>query len=82
MRAYCATLNLVGHTADLLLEVDEEQDVDVEKFDRDFRPMAALTVYYGTPWGPRSLLEQAKAAHRAAERARVSLGDGFGTAFL
>ena len=67
------TANVVGHTADLLLEVDEAQDVDVEKFDRDFRPMAASTdapvVYYGTPWGPRSLLEQAKAAHRTAERA-------------
>src|SRR5690606_31671845 len=64
--------NVVGHTADLLLEVDEAQDVEVDKFDRDFRPMAASTnapvVYYGTPWGPRSLLEQAKAVHRAAER--------------
>jgi hypothetical protein len=65
--------NVVGHTADLLLEVDEAQDVAIEKFDRDFRPMAASTnapvVYYGTPWAPDSLLEQAKAAHRAAERA-------------
>ena len=64
--------NVVGHTADLMLEVDEAQDVDVEKFDRDFRPMAASTdapvVYYGTPWGPRSLLEQAKSEHHAAER--------------
>src|SRR5690606_5639517 len=64
--------NVVGHTASLLLEVDEAQDVDIEKFDRDFRPMAASTdapvVFYGTPWGPRSLLEQAKAEHRAAER--------------
>jgi hypothetical protein len=64
--------NVVGHTADLLLEVDEAQDVEPEKFDRDFRPMAASTnapvVYYGTPWGPRSLLEQAKAAHRADEQ--------------
>ena len=64
--------NVVGHTADLLLEVDEAQDVEVDKFDRDFRPMAASAnapvVYYGTPWGPRSLLEQAKAVHRAAER--------------
>ena len=64
--------NVVGHTADLLLEVDEAQDVPSEKFDRDFRPMAASTnapvVFYGTPWGPRSLLEQAKATHRAAER--------------
>ena len=52
--------------------MDEAQDVLAEKFDRDFRPMAASTnapvVFYGTPWGPRSLLEQAKATHRAAER--------------
>ena len=67
-----AGANVVGHTADLLLEVDEAQDVEPEKFDRDFRPMAASTnapvVFYGTPWGPRSLLEQAKAAHLEAER--------------
>jgi hypothetical protein len=51
--------NVVGHTASLLLEVDEAQAVDPDKFDRDFRPMAASTnapvVYYGTPWGPRCL---------------------------
>ena len=65
--------NVVGHTADLLLEVDEAQAVDVEKFDRDFRPMAASTdapvVYYGTPWGPRSLLALAGSTHLEAERA-------------
>jgi hypothetical protein len=65
--------NVVGHTADLLLEVDEAQDVDVEKFDRDFRPMAASTnapvIYYGTPWGPDTLLAQAAARHRETERA-------------
>ena len=33
--------NVVGATADLLLEIDEAQDVSPEKFDRDFRPMAA-----------------------------------------
>ncbi len=64
--------NVVGHTADLLLEVDEAQDVDVETFDRAFRPMAASTnapvVYYGTPWGAQSLLAQAKATSLAAER--------------
>lgn len=55
--------NVVGHTAGLLLEVDEAQDVDREKFDREFRPMAATTgattVYYGTPWDESTLLEQA-----------------------
>ena len=65
--------SVLGHTADLLLEVDEAQEVPAEKFDRDFRPMAASTnapvVLYGTPWGPRSLLAQAEAAHREAERA-------------
>ena len=64
--------NVVGHTASLLLEVDEAQDVDPEKFDRDFRPMAASTnapvVYYGTPWGAGSLLARARAEHLEAER--------------
>lgn len=66
------TANVVGHTASLLLEVDEAQDVDPEKFDRDFRPMAAATnapvVFYGTPWGPRSLLARAAAEHGEQER--------------
>ena len=58
-----ATANVVGHTAGLFLEIDEAQDVDREKFDREFRPMAAstgaTTVYYGTPWDDSTLLEQA-----------------------
>jgi hypothetical protein len=57
------TANVVGHTAGLLLEIDEAQDVDRDKFDREFRPMAsstgATTVYYGTPWDDSTLLEQA-----------------------
>jgi hypothetical protein len=56
------TANVVGHTAGMLLEVDEAQDVDSDKFDREFRPMAAstgaTTVYYGTPWDDSTLLEQ------------------------
>ncbi len=64
--------NVVGHTASLLLEVDEAQDVDAEKFDRDFRPMAATTntttVYYGTAWDDTTLLERAKQANLEAER--------------
>jgi hypothetical protein len=54
--------NVVGHTAELILEVDEAQDVDAEKFSREFRPMAApsgaTTVFYGTPWDDSTLLEQ------------------------
>ncbi len=64
--------NVVGHTASLLLEVDEAQDVDREKFDREFRPMAApanaTTVYYGTPWDDSTLLEQAVQANLELER--------------
>jgi len=64
--------NVVGHTAQLLLEVDEAQDVDKEKFDKEFRPMAATanatTVYYGTPWDDSTLLEQAREANLALER--------------
>ncbi|MFQ5879779.1 MAG: hypothetical protein ACE5IZ_06385 [Dehalococcoidia bacterium] len=64
--------NVVGHTAHLLLEVDEAQDVEVEKFDREFRPMAATanatTVYYGTPWDDLGLLEQARQRHLELEQ--------------
>ncbi len=64
--------HVVGHTAGQLLEVDEAQDVDAEKFDREFRPMAAstnaTTVYYGTPWDESTLLERAKQTHLEAER--------------
>ncbi len=62
---------VVGHTAGLILEVDEAQEVLPEKFDKDFRPMAAstnaTTVYYGTPWDGNSLLEQVKARHLELE---------------
>jgi hypothetical protein len=65
--------SVVGHTADLLLEVDEAQDVDEEKFDREFRPMAAVAnatiVMYGTPWDGRSLLERTKQHNLEQQRA-------------
>ncbi|MBI5288559.1 MAG: hypothetical protein HY873_06260 [Chloroflexi bacterium] len=64
--------NVVGHTASILLEVDEAQDVDEEKFDREFRPMAATanatTVLYGTAWDDRTLLERAKQHNLELER--------------
>ena len=59
--------NVVGATADLLLEIDEAQDVTREKFDRDFRPMAsscnATTVLYGTAWTDNTLLAQQRAVN-------------------
>ncbi len=56
------TSNVVGATADILLEIDEAQDVDGDKYRRDFRPMAATanatTVLYGTAWTEDCLLER------------------------
>jgi hypothetical protein len=64
--------SIVGHTAQLLLEVDEAQDVDIDKFDKELRPMAAstsaTTVFYGTAWDDANLLERARQSHLEAER--------------
>ena len=63
---------VVGATASLLLEIDEAQDVDPDKFNRDFKPMGAATnvttVLYGTAWDDSSLLEQAKQVNLELER--------------
>ncbi|MGB9639990.1 MAG: hypothetical protein ACPL4H_03710 [Anaerolineales bacterium] len=54
------TSNVVGATANVLLECDEAQDILVEKWERDFAPMAASTnatrVFYGTAWTADTLL--------------------------
>jgi hypothetical protein len=54
--------NVMGATANMLLEIDEAQDVSEEKYLRDFRPMGATsnvtTVLYGTAWSEDSLLAQ------------------------
>jgi hypothetical protein len=56
--------NVVGNTAHLLLEIDESQDVNKEKYTRDFKPMGATTnvttVHYGTTWDESTLLEEIK----------------------
>jgi hypothetical protein len=66
------TAGVVGHTVHLLLECDEAQDVDADKFTRDFRPMAAATgatiVFYGTAWTETDLLAQVRAEHLEQER--------------
>jgi hypothetical protein len=63
--------NVVGATASLLLEIDEAQDVSPEKFDRDFRPMAATTnattVLYGTAWSEETLLARQRACNLEQE---------------
>ena len=64
--------NVVGNTADILLEVDESQDVSPDKFNRDFMPMGASSnatvVHYGTAWGDHDLLQQAKQSNLELQR--------------
>ncbi len=63
--------NIVGATASLLLEVDEAQDIEVEKFDKEIAPMAASTnatrVFWGTAWTSQTLLGRELRAAKAAE---------------
>ncbi len=65
--------NVVGATASLLLEIDEAQDVESEKFDKDFRPMAstsnATSVMYGTAWSDETLLARQCRLNLEIERA-------------
>jgi hypothetical protein len=64
--------SVVGHTADILLEVDESQDVSKEKYSKEFRPMGAATnvttVHYGTTWDDSTLLEEIKQQNIELER--------------
>src|SRR5579859_6136640 len=64
--------HIVGATASLLLEVDEAQDVSIEKFNRDLRPMASTTncttVLYGTAWSDDTLLAQVKTTNLEQEK--------------
>jgi GNAT superfamily N-acetyltransferase len=59
--------NVVGATADLLLEIDEAQDVSEEKYLKDFRPMASTAnttaVLYGTAWSDDTMLARQRAAN-------------------
>jgi hypothetical protein len=59
--------SVVGHTADILLEIDESQDVGKEKYTREFRPMGSAanvtTILYGTTWDDSTLLEEVKQAN-------------------
>ena len=67
--------HVVGATASLLLEIDEAQDFDEEKYLKDFRPMGATTnvttVLYGTAWTADTLLERAR-----RENLRLEASDG------
>lgn len=64
--------NIVGNTADLLLEVDEAQDIDKTKFDKEITPMAASTnatiVFFGTAWTNETLLHRERKFCEEQER--------------
>lgn len=64
--------NVVGNTAHLLLEVDEAQDVNEEKYSKEFKPMGSTTnatgVLYGTTWDDSTLLEKMKQTNLELER--------------
>ena len=64
--------NIVGATASTLLEVDEAQDIEIGKFDKDIAPMAASTnatrVFWGTAWTSRTLLARELRAAQEAEK--------------
>jgi hypothetical protein len=64
--------SVVGHTADILLEIDESQDISQEKYTKEFRPMGSAanvtTILYGTTWDDSTLLEEVKQANLELER--------------
>ena len=64
--------SVVGHTADILLEIDESQDVNKAKYTKEFRPMASstntTTVHYGTTWDDSTLLEEIKQTNLELEK--------------
>jgi hypothetical protein len=64
--------SVVGHTADILLEIDESQDVSKQKYTKEFRPMGSAanvtTILYGTTWDDNTLLEEVKQANLELER--------------
>lgn len=64
--------SVLGATASIMLEADEAQDIDTDRFTKDFRPMAAstaaTTVLYGTPWSEDDLLLATVAENKERER--------------
>ena len=67
-RAHCTYMSaepeahVVSATANLLLIVNEAQDVEIHKYDKDISPMAASAnatrLFAGTRWTPGTLLER------------------------
>ena len=64
--------NVVGGTASLLLERDEAQELDANKWGKDFDPMGAstnvTTAFFGTAWTSDTLLAETIAHLRQQDR--------------
>jgi len=73
--------NIVGATASLLLQVDEAQDISIEKYDKEIAPMAASTnatrVFWGTAWTEDTLL-----ARELRQAQQIETQDGIRRAFV
>ena len=76
-----AEANIVGATASTLLQVDEAQDVSIEKYDKEIAPMAASTnatrVFWGTAWTEDTLL-----ARELRLAQKLQSQDGYQRAFV
>lgn len=63
--------NIVGATASTLLQLDEAQDIEIEKYDKQIAPMAASTnatrIFWGTAWTSQTLLARELRLAQAAE---------------
>ena len=63
--------NIVGATASTLLALDEAQDIEIDKYDKQIAPMAASTnatrVFWGTAWSGQTLLARELRAAQEAE---------------
>ncbi len=64
---------VVGATASVLLEADEAQDIDEDRWQKEFRPMGAsadvCSVLWGTAWTSGTLLAKTIRELRQSERA-------------
>lgn len=73
------TANVASQTAFTLLEGDEAQDIDTNKWERDAQPMAsfrnATTVFYGVAWTEDSHIHKAmQQAYAMEARLEAELG--------
>ena len=63
--------NVVGATASTLLQLDEAQDIEIGKYDKQIAPMAASTnatrVFWGTAWTDQTLLAREMRTAQEAE---------------